>query len=123
MHSLFVLRPPDIAAVSLSIVLRPYNSLLSFRTTGYHVDLHGSTAPTPSHPKTRHLTNTTMAVDMKDTVTPSTTSVSEHRDGEKHDVEKVEDLSPQGLTTLSGGVVEMTWKTWLVIFVSAGVLL
>lgn len=67
-----------------------------------------------------------MAVDMKDTVTPSTTSVSEHRDGEKHDVhdvEKVEDLSPQGLTTLNGGVVEMTWKTWLVIFVSAGVLL
>lgn len=42
--------------------------------------------------------------------------------GEKHDVENVENtLAPHDgntLTTLDGREVEMTWKTWLVIFVS-----
>ena len=45
-------------------------------------------------------------------------SASEQRDGEKHDVERVEEVSAPGLTTMSGAVVTMTWKTWLVIFVS-----
>lgn len=46
--------------------------------------------------------------------------------GEKHDIENVENTltPPEGvtgndhtLTTLNGSEVEMTWKTWLVIFI------
>ena len=46
---------------------------------------------------------------------------------EKHDIEKVEQVSdgnsdthpPGHLTTLNGESIEITWKTWFVIFVSA----
>ncbi len=50
----------------------------------------------------------------------STPSVSDFRNSEKQDVEAVEAVpqqNPNELTTLSGGAIVMTWKTWLVIFV------
>ena len=53
----------------------------------------------------------------------SVSAGSEHNAGEKHDVEKIEVEcavpAPYGntLTTLDGSEVQMTWKTWLVIFV------
>jgi hypothetical protein len=49
--------------------------------------------------------------------TPASTSLSDRRNDEKHDVERVEEVPPPGLTTLDGGTVQMTWKTWIVIFV------
>jgi hypothetical protein len=53
----------------------------------------------------------------KSSSTPPSVTASDQRDGEKHDVLRVEEASGPGLTTLDGGVVTMTWKTWLVIFV------
>lgn len=45
------------------------------------------------------------------------------RDDEKRDLEKTQHVegtvgASQGLTTLDGGTITMTWKTWIVIFVS-----
>ncbi|CAK7207893.1 hypothetical protein SEUCBS139899_010708 [Sporothrix eucalyptigena] len=49
----------------------------------------------------------------------STSGGSDRNVAEKHDVENIEAVPEAGntLTTLDGSEVEMTWKTWLVIFI------
>ncbi len=65
------------------------------------------------------MTSTAIEHDAHSSTPPS--PVSDFRNGEKQDVERVEAVppaqNPNELTTLDGGVVTMTWKTWVVIFV------